>query len=79
VTAGPGGQGRPRAGDRLRENGGADAPPDAARAEAGDPAERAAAGRLQQAIRRIQANRERHQPRTPGRIDPSNLERKRDW
>jgi hypothetical protein len=45
-----------------------------------DPSERAAAQRLQQAIQRIQTNRDRRAV-VPGPVkeDPTNLNRHRDW
>jgi hypothetical protein len=45
-----------------------------------DPVERAAAQRLQQAIQRIQTNRDRHAPKpSAGRGDPANQDQRRDW
>jgi hypothetical protein len=45
-----------------------------------DPTERAAALRLQQAIQRIQTNRDRHAAKpSSGRGDPANQDGRRDW
>jgi plasmid stabilization system protein ParE len=45
-----------------------------------DPTERIAAQRLQQAIQRIQTNRDRHAGKPgAGRGDPANQNGRRDW
>jgi hypothetical protein len=45
-----------------------------------DPTERAAVQRLQQAIQRIQTNRDRHATKpSAGRGDPANQNGRRDW
>jgi hypothetical protein len=44
-----------------------------------DPVERAAAKRLQEAIKRIQANRDRRLKLIPGLGDTANLTGRRDW